>query len=144
MLTVIILIAPPTEFIALTRTTPELMAARPDNTEARPPLNPVDFMVLLVLSDGERHGYALVREMDERTNGRISLLPGNLYVVLRRLLRDELIAECPGRTNEKHRGRPRRYYEITPTGRELAAAEMRRLKELVEAADGADLMGERT
>ena len=63
------------------------MRAKPDNIEDRLPLNPVHFMVLLVLSDGERHGYALVQEMDERTNGRISLLPGNLYVVLRRLLR---------------------------------------------------------
>ncbi len=115
-----------------------------DDIEARLPLNPVDFMVLLVLSDGERHGYALVKEMDERTYGRISLLPGNLYVVLRRLVRDTLIAECPRRTNEKHRGRPRRYYEITPTGRQLAVAEVRRLRELVEAADGAGLMGEPT
>ncbi len=118
------------------------MPADRNSIEARLPLNPVDFMVLLVLSDGERHGYALVKEMDERTNGRVSLLPGNLYVVLRRLLRDELIAECPGRPDEKHRGRPRRYYEITPTGRALAVAEVRRLKELVEVADGIDVLGE--
>ncbi len=112
------------------------------STKERLPLNPVDFMVLLVLAQRDRHGYALLKEMDRRTDGKISLLPGNLYVVLRRLLRDELIAESDPQPRETHRGRRRRYYRVTRLGRQAAAAETARMKELVEAATAIDLLGE--
>ena len=62
------------------------------------PMNPVEFLVLVVLADAEMHGYGLVREIGERTGGRVRLRAGNLYRVLDRLLKRELIEESAKRS----------------------------------------------
>lgn len=107
------------------------MAHSPGAPEDLLPLNPVDFQVLLLLSEGPGHGYGLVKEMRSRTGGQIDLLPGNFYTVLRRLMRDGLVEDMGEESDADRPGRPRRLYRITPFGTEVAAAEAGRLRALV-------------
>ena len=105
------------------------------------PLSAVEFLVLLVLNDGDSHGYAIVKDIERRSDGQISLLPGNLYAILQRLSESELI-----RRTEPAEGddvdRRRRYYRVTDLGRDVAAAEAARMKRMVEAAAAGDLLGD--
>ena len=95
------------------------------------PLKPVDFILLLALVEDEQHGYALAREIDERTEGVIRLEPGNLYRVIKRLLADGLVAETDRRAVPELNDERRRYYRITPLGGRVLAAEIARLEALV-------------
>lgn len=104
------------------------------------PLRPVDFLVLLTLVDGERHGYGIVRDIDERTGGEVRLLPGNLYAMLRRLAKAGLVAEAERRPAADLDDERRRYYRVTELGREVASAEARRMQSLVEAAASRGLL----
>ena len=123
------------------------MASR-RSLDAHLPLKPVDFHVLLVLTDGDLHGYGIVKEIEERTGGGIRLEPGNLYRYVRRLV-DEGMVE-PAERREVHdrgdRGAPvadsrsgsserRRYYRVTRYGREVLAAETMRMRALVAAVE---------
>ena len=103
------------------------------------PLRPVDFHILMVLLDKKRHGYGIVQDIADRTNGKIKLVPGNFYAMLNRLIDNGLIADAakPGRETD---GVRRRYYRITPVGKRVAAAEALRLKELVEEAEARQLL----
>ena len=97
------------------------------------PLKPLDLQLLLSLAEQERHGYGLVQDIAERTNGLVALEPGNLYRVIKRLLADGLVAETdrravPGLDDER-----RRYYRITPLGGRVLAAEVARLQALVSS-----------
>jgi DNA-binding PadR family transcriptional regulator len=96
--------------------------------EALLPLRPVVFHVLLSLADGERHGYAIVQEIAERSSARLRIEPGNLYRSLKFMLDEGLIEESgrrpvPGQDDER-----RRYYRITRFGRQVALAEATRLE----------------
>ena len=82
------------------------------------------FLVLTVLADGPRHGYGIVREVAELSDGRVKLKIGSLYGLLDRLATDKLIE--PDR-EESHDGRQRRYYRLTRDGR-LALAEEAQLR----------------
>ena len=98
------------------------------------PLRPVVFHVLLSLAEGERHGYAIVQDIGERSTARLQLEPGNLYRHLKSMLDDGLIEESerrpmPGRDDER-----RRYYRITRFGRLVALAEASRLEALASEA----------
>ncbi len=99
------------------------------------PLKPRIFLMLLVLvQEGPRHGYALKEEILRRTDGRLNLGPGTLYRTIQLLLRDGLteeVAKAPDATVTDER---RRNYQITALGREVVAAEARRLQQLVELA----------
>jgi DNA-binding PadR family transcriptional regulator len=110
------------------------MARRPDPKEELP-LKPVDLLLLHALADGERHGYALIRELDERTGGAVRLEAGNLYRVVRRLLDDGLLAESGRRPAPDQDDERRRYYAITPYGRRVLAAELSRLQTIVRLAE---------
>jgi DNA-binding PadR family transcriptional regulator len=103
------------------------------------PLSAVEFTVLLVLADGASHGYAIVKDIEQRTDGQISLLPGNLYAILQRLSDSGLIART-GAPDGAGVDRRRRYYAITALGRAVAAAEASRMKRMVEAAAASDLV----
>ena len=103
------------------------------------PMSAVDFAVLLVLADGANHGYAVVKEIDERTDGQVKLLPGNLYAILQRLTKQGMIAEA-GEVASSGGGK-RRNYRITAFGRKVAGAEASRMKRMVEAAASSDLLG---
>jgi DNA-binding PadR family transcriptional regulator len=96
------------------------------------PLKPVDLEILLALADDDRHGYGLVQAVAERTGGLLELDPGNLYRVIKRLLDAGLIAEAGPRSTAAER---RRYYRITPLGGRVLAAELDRLRALVNAPD---------
>lgn len=104
------------------------------------PMTAVEFTLLLVLADGPCHGYAIVKEMETRSDGRISLLPGNLYAILQRLTDSGLIARTAAAVDADGADRRRRYYGITAFGRRVAAAEVARMKRMVEAAAASDLI----
>jgi len=106
------------------------------------PMTAVEFTLLLVLADGPRHGYAIVKEMETRSDGRIRLLPGNLYAILQRLTDSGLIARTAAAAGAEGADRRRRYYRITALGRSVAAAEAARMKRMVEVAAASNLVEE--
>ena len=91
------------------------------------PLTPAAFQILVALAPGKRHGYAIMKDIAERTGGEIKLNPGTLYTTIKRLLEDELISEAAA--DER-----RRYYAITSLGRRVAEAEVARLNALIDRA----------
>ena len=103
----------------------------------RPPLSPPVLYILLALSDDELHGYAIMQEVAESTEGRIRLLPGSLYSTIKRMLADHLVVECDGPPVSE--GPQRRYYSITEAGREAASAELARMAALFDFADSKKL-----
>ncbi len=104
------------------------------------PLLPAVFHIMLALADGERHGYAIKREVELRTGGVISLGPGTLYGTLRRMLAQEWIEETDERPDPENRDVRRRYYRLTELGRRLARAEAERLENLVRVARAKELL----
>ncbi len=104
------------------------------------PLKPVDLMVLLTLADKELHGYGIVAEIHERTEGRMRLVPGNLYAVLQRLQAQGLLDEADRRPVSEGDDQRRRYYAMTPLGRRVVSAEAERLRGLVGMAEAMELI----
>jgi DNA-binding PadR family transcriptional regulator len=98
------------------------------------PLKPVDLQLLLALADGELHGYGLVQAISDRTDGLISLDPGNLYRVIKRLLVEGLVSESHMRETSDPTEDRRRYYRITALGQRVLTEEVRRLQSLVNSA----------
>ena len=96
------------------------------------PLTPPVFHVLLALSDEDRHGYAILKEVSERTEGKVQLSTGTLYAIIKRLLTDGLIEEIDERPDQDDERR--RYYRLTKFGREVAIAEAERMEDMVTAA----------
>jgi DNA-binding PadR family transcriptional regulator len=94
------------------------------------PLTPALFHVLLALADGEKHGYAVMKEIEERTRGEVRLSTGTLYGIVKRLLQDGWIKESAAGSTDR-----RRAYRLTPFGRRVALAEAERLRGLVRAAE---------
>jgi DNA-binding PadR family transcriptional regulator len=105
----------------------------PPNPRRFLPLKPVELQLLLALAEGERHGYGLVQAIAERTDGIITLEPGNLYRVIKRLLADGLVAESDRRAVAELDDERRRYYRITALGGRVLAEEVRRLEALVSS-----------
>jgi DNA-binding PadR family transcriptional regulator len=100
-----------------------------DEIERRLPLKPLVFQILLALADEERHGWSLVREVQQR-GGFARVMPGNFYRTLRGMLADGLIAESRRRAAADDDER-RRYFRLTPLGVKVGAAEARRLEAAV-------------
>jgi len=98
---------------------------------------------LLALADEERHGYAIMREVEGRTGGQTRLGPGTLYGSIKRMLADGLIEESAERPDPAMDDQRRRYYRITDLGRRVAGAEAERLAGLVETARARKLLGGR-
>ena len=98
------------------------------------PLPSATFHILLALSDEDRHGYAIIQDVAARTNGELKLSAGTLYRSIQRMLEHGLILETTDRPGIEFDDERRRYYRITPFGREVARAETRRLVELVRLA----------
>ena len=103
--------------------------------EAYLPLTPALFHVLLTLADGEKHGYAILKEVAERTNNGVVLSTGTLYGVIKRLLADGMIRRSSAGSNER-----RQAYRLTPFGRAVALAEVARLRDLVVSAESKKLL----
>jgi DNA-binding PadR family transcriptional regulator len=92
------------------------------------------FHILLALADGERHGYGIIQEVENRTDGKVHMGPGTLYGSVKRMLSDGLIAESDERPDPELDDERRRYYRLTDFGRQVAVAEAQRLAQLVRAA----------
>jgi DNA-binding PadR family transcriptional regulator len=92
------------------------------------------FDVLVSLADEDRHGYAILLDIAERSDGRIRLSPSTLYAVIKRLLESELIEELSERPDPAHDDVRRRYYRLTPLGRRVAQSEAARLTRLLADA----------
>ena len=99
------------------------------------PLSLPVFHMLLSLTEGERHGYALKREILQRTDKRINLGSGALYGAINKMLEQDLIVESDERPDPHLDDERRRYYRITPLGRRVLRAEVARLRALLQLAE---------
>jgi DNA-binding PadR family transcriptional regulator len=97
------------------------------------PLTAPVFQILLSLVDDDRHGYALIQDIRDRTDGEVRLTASTLYTAIRRLVATDLIEEVDRPRGEKDDPR-RRYYGITPRGRATLRAEAARLERLTAMA----------
>lgn len=104
------------------------------------PLSPAVFNILLALVDEERHGYGIMQEVKERTDGRMQLGPGTLYGAIKRLLEKRLIIEVDERPDPELDDERRRYYRLTDFGLKVVTAEAARLDALVKQARGKKLL----
>lgn len=99
------------------------------------PLPAASLHIVLALLDGELHGYALMRRVDELSQGAVRMGPGTLYGTINRLVDDGLIEETTDRAARDDDGARRRYYDLTGTGRAVALEELARLRSLVRRLD---------
>jgi DNA-binding PadR family transcriptional regulator len=102
--------------------------------DAMLPLPAATFHILLALTDEDRHGYAIIRDVELRSGGDIRLGAGTLYRSIQRMLEQGLIVEKRRRPAAALDDERRRYYALTPLGDAVARAEMRRLMQLVRLA----------
>ena len=107
------------------------------------PLKPLVFHALLALKEVERHGYGIKKEVAARTGGTIDLEPGTLYRLMARLLKQGLIEESDRRPSPDSDDERRRYYRITPLGKDVLAAEARRMQLLLADEAVQDLVSGR-
>jgi DNA-binding PadR family transcriptional regulator len=98
------------------------------------PLPAAAFQIMLALSAGELHGYAIMREVEEQTGGRLRLGPGTLYASIQALLEGRLIEEVDRPADTEERQERRRYYRLTIAGRKLARSEAERMADLLRVA----------
>ncbi len=104
------------------------------NPEDFLPLTEAMFHILLALADRERHGYHIMQEVDERTEGKVRLGPGTLYGSIKRMLSDGLVEETDERPDPEMDDERRRYYRLTDFGYRVATAQAQRLERLVKSA----------
>jgi DNA-binding PadR family transcriptional regulator len=104
------------------------------NPEDFLPLTEAMFHILLALADRERHGYRIMQEVDERTEGKVKLGPGTLYGSIKRMLSSGLVEEADERPDPEMDDERRRYYRLTDFGYRVATAEAQRLERLVRSA----------
>jgi len=114
------------------------------NPEALLPLTPAVFHILLALADRERHGYGIMQEVANLTDGKLRMGPGTLYGSIKRMLSNGLIEESDERPDPKLDDERRRYYKLTIFGQRVAAAEAQRLLQLVREAQARRLLGTQT
>ena len=117
------------------------MTPRSKEPASPAPLSPATFHVLLALAGEEMHGYAILKEVERRAGRQVVLSTGTLYGILKRLLADGWILELRSRPAGPGDDARRRYYRLTPRGREIAATEAERLDGLVEVARARRLLG---
>jgi DNA-binding PadR family transcriptional regulator len=107
------------------------------------PLHKDTFHILVALADRDRHGYSIMQDVAARTDGKLKLSPSTLYGSVKRLLNDGLILELEERPDPEHDDQRRRYYRLTPLGREVAMAEASRLAKLLRDAKASGLLPKR-
>ena len=117
-----------------------------DKTASNPKttLTPAAFHILLVLADGENHGYAIMQEVAEHTGGKMRLGPGSLYGTIKRMLADGWIEELDERPDPELDDERRRYYRLTDFGQKVLKAEAQRISKLVSVAQQKRLLPKRT
>lgn len=111
----------------------------PPHTSDFLPLGDLAFLVLLALGDGPAHGYAIGKEVEARSGGRLDPTTGALYQALKRLADGGLVTKAPAPAGETDARR--KYFRLTPLGRRVAAAEAERLESMVSAAREKRLFG---
>ena len=104
------------------------------------PLTPAVFHILLSLAEGEKHGYAIMQEVAERTGGALTMGPGTLYGTVKRMLEAGLVEESGERPDPAMDDQRRRYYRMTRQGRRAVSQEAERLDALVRAARAKSLL----
>ena len=115
----------------------------PSDIDALLPLPTAVFHILVALADRDRHGYSIMQDVATRTDGKVRLSAGTLYSAIRRMLEQGLIEELrtsPDPANDDER---RRYYRLTDVGRAAAAAEARRVSDLLSQARATGLIPRR-
>ena len=108
--------------------------------EPEQPLTPAMFHVLLSLADGEKHGYAILKEVAHRTDDKVRLSAGTLYGIIKRLLAEGMIVETDERPARALDDERRRYYRLTRFGVKVAMAEAERLEGLLAMARAKNLL----
>jgi DNA-binding PadR family transcriptional regulator len=98
------------------------------------PLPSAAFQILLALAGEDLHGYGIMRQVAEQTDGHMRLGPGTLYSSIQTLLEAKLIEEVDSREGAKLGSERRRYYRLTSAGRKLARCEAERLADLLRVA----------
>ena len=98
------------------------------------PLRPAVFHILLVLAEGERHGYAVKQEVEKGTDGVVKMGPGTLYESIQRMLEKGLIEESAKRPSPEIDQAQRRYYRLSHFGKKVLEAEIKRLGTIVDQA----------
>jgi len=107
------------------------------------PLPAATFHILVAVADEDRHGYAIIQDIERRTDGELKLSAGTLYRSIQRMLEQGLIVEPRERPAPAEDDERRRYYRITPFGAAVARAEARRLSQLVRMARARGLSPEK-
>ena len=103
-------------------------------TNHAPPLTPAVFHILLALSNGERHGYGIMKQVEADSQGKVNMGPGTLYGSLKRMLDAGLVKESDKRVDPEMDDERRIYYQITGIGAQTLAAELERYKRIVSLA----------
>ena len=120
-----------------------MRTARAKPADSHLPVKPLVFQILLALAEGERHGWSLVRDVQQRGGfGRI--MPGNFYRTLRGMLAEGFIEESRDRPKAADDDERRRYFRLTTLGEQVAVAEARRLEATVVEARAKRLLTRRS
>jgi len=106
------------------------------------PLSATDFQLLLSLTDGELHGYAISKAVREASGGQVRIGLGSLYRVVARLLNSGLLEESESEETAAGDGQTRRKYRLTALGRAVLRAEVSRLSEALALARSSQLFGD--
>ncbi len=106
------------------------------------PLTPAVFNILLALADGEKHGYAIMLEVEQRTGGLVKMGPGTLYGSIKRMLKAGLVTESVERPDPELDDQRRRYYHLTGMGERVLRTEAQRLHAQVVAAQAKGILSE--
>ncbi len=105
-----------------------------EKVDAELPLTPLTFQILLALADQDRHGYGVIKEIESQSAGSMAPATGALYLAAQRLLESGFIEESEDRPDPELDDRRRKYYRLTQFGRSVAAAETKRMMNLVGIA----------
>ncbi len=97
-------------------------------------LTPAMFQVLLALGDGEKHGYAILKEVEDQTDGDVRLSTGTLYAIIKRLLTEGVDSRMPQPSAVEEDDQRRRYYRLTAPAARLPIEEAERMERLIETA----------
>jgi len=120
------------------------MSAGQTDAERHLPLSDLPFQILLALGNGDAHGYAIGKEIEERTSGRLLPTTGSLYQALRRLREDGVIAVAEVADRDGGGDSRRKYFQLTPLGRRVVSLEIERLEALISVAQERSLVRKRS
>ena len=107
---------------------------RPDDIDSYLPLPASAMHIIVALAGGEKHGYAIMRDIDDLSGGSVSMGPGTLYGSIKRMMDQGLVEETEERPDPALDDQRRRYYRLTSLGHRIGAAEQARLTALLDAA----------